>query len=183
PSASPGVVPASSSVDETAPGLPGPSEAAETSASSEVDLSLAETVRITTGERPTVSPMAPALDPDEIETVDIASLRNKTPREPAARETSPLQPGDVDDKPDWFANEPRAGDASNDQPRTGNGFGAVGPSAGIPVPEEPPGPESADDSSGEMSGADGTASTEVLDLDPDAQARVAAEQERSGGGR
>lgn len=184
PVASPFAPPPGPSASAPAPsgalGTPSPAQPSpvgapdETSAPSEVDLSLAETVRITTGERPAVSRPAPTLDPDEVETVDIASLPNKTPREP-----SPLQPGDVDDKPDWFANESRAGDGSNDQPRTGNGFGAA---AGLPVAGEPPGPESADHS-GEMSEADGAASTEVLDLDPDAQARVAAEQERSGGGR
>jgi uncharacterized membrane protein YdfJ with MMPL/SSD domain len=122
------------------------------------DLSLAETVRIDTGERPVVRKDGPGLDPDEVETVDITSVRGETP--------------DVrNDGPEWFANGSRADDESNDQPRTGNGFGARGP-----APVRP------SSTGGEMSEQD-AAVTEVLDLDADPAARVTAEQDRSGGGR
>ena len=148
--------------DPDAPASPAASDQAEAG----VDLSLAETVRITTGERPTISP-------DEVETLDIASL------------------------------------LGNDQPRTGNGFGASGPTTSGPATNGPTSnghatnsaaagdsgssgtlrvahdarPSSAAKPDGEMSEEDGTAPTEVLDLDPESAARVAAEQERSGHGR
>jgi trehalose monomycolate/heme transporter len=133
------------------------------------DPSLAETVRLDTGERPVVRPDAAALDPgadpdpttlgpDEVETVDIASIRGDEPAH----------------GPGWLANGPHPGDDSNDQPRTGNGFGARGP-----APASTARPTAGD----EMSEADRAAETEVLDLDAESAARVAAEQDRSGGGR
>ena len=136
-----------------------------------------ETLRITTGERPAVrrsaqqaaadgiSAAEPAgisagdpagISADETETVDLASRRGE------------VAPAVADERgePEWFANGRRPGDHSdsNDQPRTGDGFGAA--------------PRPSDSSEG-----DGGAPTEVLDTGPDPADQNGRDQQRSPGSR